>query len=180
MWASWIFALTEREPFLEVAVALCWMLSFLHMYTWQLFVCHCSLQLLTTSNKKRKGLRHSKSQPIVHKVQPHPHRGAKKKWTNEQMKAAMKCVRDDNLSANWAADLHRVLRSRLEDHLSGRIIDRTNPAPKPYLTADESWLKCMSRRWVHWEVLPFAVDGGTSNAKLSYRWCDCWSKNGCH
>lgn len=92
------------------------------------------------SNKKRKGFRRLKSQSNVHQVQvhPQPRRDAKrKKWTDEQMKAAMKSVIDDSLSANRAADLHGVPRSTLKDRLSGRVIHGTKPGPKPYLTVDE-------------------------------------------
>ena len=53
------------------------------------------------------------------------------------MKAAMKSVIDDSLSANRAADLHGVPRSTLKDCLSGRVIHGTKPGPKPYLTVDE-------------------------------------------
>ena len=60
-----------------------------------------------------------------------------KKWTDGQMKAAMKSVIDDNLSANRAADLHGVPRSSLKDRLSGRVKHGTKPGPKPYLTVDE-------------------------------------------
>ena len=56
---------------------------------------------------------------------------------DEQMKAAMKNVIDDSLSANRAADLHGVPRSTLKDRLSGRVIHGTKPGPKPYLTVDE-------------------------------------------
>lgn len=71
-------------------------------------------------------------------VQPQPCRDAKrKKWTDEQMKAAIKSVIDDSLSANRAADLHGVPQSTLKDHLSGCVIHGTKPGPKPYLTVDE-------------------------------------------
>ena len=53
------------------------------------------------------------------------------------MKAAIKSVIDDSLSANRAADLHGVPQSTLKDHLSGCVIHGTKPGPKPYLTVDE-------------------------------------------
>ena len=96
--------------------------------------------ILTTSNKKQKGFRRLNSQFNFHQVQIQlqPRRDAKRrKWTDEQMKAAMKSVIDDSLSANRAADLHGVPRSTLKDHLSGRVIHGTKPGPKPYLTVDE-------------------------------------------
>lgn len=73
MWASWIFALTEREPFLEVAVAFCWMLSFLHMYTWQLFIiaaCSC----WPRQTKREKGLGIQSHSPLSIKFS-HIHTG---------------------------------------------------------------------------------------------------------
>ena len=54
-------------------------------------------------------------------------------WTDTQMKAAMKSVIDDSLSANRAG----VPQSTLKDRLSGRVIHGTKPRPKPYLTVDE-------------------------------------------
>ena len=68
--------------------------------------------------KKQNRFRCLKFESNVHQVQvhPQPRRDAKrKKWTDEQMKAAMKSVIDDSLSANRAADLHGVPRSTLKD-----------------------------------------------------------------
>ena len=74
----------------------------------------------------------------ANQVQPQPRRDTKrKKCTDEQMKAAMKSVMDDSLSANRAADLHGVPQSTLKDRLSGCVIHGAKPGPKPYLTVNE-------------------------------------------
>ena len=64
----------------------------------------------------------------ANQVQPQPRCDAKrKKWTDAKMKAEMKSVMDESLSANRVADLHGVPQSTLKDRLSGRVIHGAKP-----------------------------------------------------
>ena len=88
-------------------------------------------------NKKIKGFhRRRKSYPPV--VSATPNRSSKRKrWTPEQMTAAMESALSGNMSINHAAEFHGVPRTTLQDHLSGRVQHGKNPGPAPYLTSNE-------------------------------------------
>ena len=67
-----------------------------------------------------------------------PNRSSKrKKWSPEQMTAAMDSALSGNMSINQAALFHGVPRSTLEDRLSERVQHGKNPGPAPYLTSSE-------------------------------------------
>ena len=53
------------------------------------------------------------------------------------MQAALNSVVCDGISANKAAPQHRVSRSTLKDHLSGRVVHGRNPGSEPYLNVEE-------------------------------------------
>ena len=63
--------------------------------------------------------------------------GKRKLCTNEEMEAAMLSGGNGEMSANKAADLHKVPCSMLEYRFSGRVEHGKNPEPKLYLTRDE-------------------------------------------
>lgn len=89
--------------------------------------------------KNKKGFRRAKQanqQPKQAKKLP-ARSAVRKRWSNEQMVAAMDSVVKDGLSQNRAAVLHGVPRSTLKDRLSGRVVHGTKPGPKPFLSSNE-------------------------------------------
>ena len=78
--------------------------------------------------------RRSLSAPAVMKM---PEKKRRKKWTDEQMTAAMDAVDEGVCGVNHAAMLHGVPKTTLKNRLSGRVAHGINPGPKPYLNKDE-------------------------------------------
>ena len=66
-----------------------------------------------------------------------PEKKKRKKWTNEQMIAAMKFVEDGEGGVNQAAIMHGVPKSTLKDRLTGRVQHGSKPGPVPYFSNDE-------------------------------------------
>ena len=88
-------------------------------------------------NKKIKGFcRRRKSCPAA-MTKPPNRSSRRKKWTLQQMEAAMESALSGNMSINRAAELHGVPRTTLQDRLSGRVQHGKNPGPIPYLTTSE-------------------------------------------
>ena len=89
-------------------------------------------------NKRNKGFRRQRKSGTKDQGKKIPNRpSTRKQWSNEQMLAAIDSAVQDGLSANRAADLHRVPRSTLKDRLSGRVKHGVKPGPRPYLSAEE-------------------------------------------
>ena len=88
-------------------------------------------------NKKIKGFRQRrKSCPAVIKMTPN-RSNKRKKWSSEQMMAAMESASIGDISINRAAELHGVPRTTLQDRMKGRVQHGKNPGPVPYLTSKE-------------------------------------------
>ena len=54
----------------------------------------------------------------------------RRKWTNEQMIAAIKAVEKNGSGINQAAIAHNVPKTTLKDRLSGRVQHGSKPGPK--------------------------------------------------
>ena len=60
-----------------------------------------------------------------------------KKWTEDSMARAMRCVMEGELGVNRAADQFGVPRTTLKDRMSGRVTHGSKSGPAPYLTEEE-------------------------------------------
>ena len=56
-----------------------------------------------------------------------------KKWSEESMRGAVKCVMNGRMGVNRAA----VPRTTLKDRIAGRVVHGTPSGPQPYLTPEE-------------------------------------------
>lgn len=100
-------------------------------------LCRSENQLHVCSEMAGKRWRkRSRSVPTICKSPPN-RPPVRKQWSDAQMCAAMKAVRDGTMSANKAAIAHGVPRSSLKDRLSGRVEHGTKPGPRPYLSPEE-------------------------------------------
>ena len=52
----------------------------------------------------------------------------------------MEAASSGNISINKASELYGVPETTLKDRLSGRVVHRTKPGPKPYLRPEEKEL----------------------------------------
>ena len=79
-------------------------------------------------------MRTRRSKPSHPKPMPMKKR---KQWSEEQMVAAMEMAKQPGVSVLRAAIEHNVPRSTLQDRVSGKVVHRTKPGPRPYLSQGE-------------------------------------------
>ena len=96
------------------------------------FRSHHQRKCITACDKKRR--RRSLSAPAILRT---PEKKKRKKWTHEQMTAAIEAVEYGNSSINRAAMTHGVPKTTLKDRLSGRVEHGSKPGPDPYLNDEE-------------------------------------------
>ena len=78
--------------------------------------------------------RRNSSAPAVLKT---PEKKKRKKWSDEQMVAAVESVEKGLSCVNQAALQHGVPKSSLKNRLSGRVVHGANQGPRPYLDKSE-------------------------------------------
>lgn len=86
-------------------------------------------------SNRGKRARHSRSHSapaVLHS----PEKIKRKRWTDCQMKAAMKAVEKGSSIRKAALD-HDVPKTTLKDCLSGRVEHGVKPGPRPYLERSE-------------------------------------------
>ncbi len=88
------------------------------------------------TNKKKKGFKlkqHGRTHESI------PTRIKRKKWTDDQILAAISDVKK-GIPSNQAADAHGVPKLTLKDRISERVMHGVSPWPARYLSTEEEAL----------------------------------------
>ena len=63
--------------------------------------------------------------------------GPCRKWSDEAMQNAVTAVENEGISLRQAAEMYKIPRSTLHDHVTGKVEHGALPGPSPYLTTEE-------------------------------------------